>query len=116
MAQQGYLPPPPDSGSDDAGRVRMFARQISAVVREIMQGKMNVTATLTLTANTTTTILTDSRLRAAGNLLLLPLTANAAAALGTTYVLTGGMNDGAWTFTHANAATTDRTFRVSIIG
>lgn len=116
MPAYGRVPPPADAGSDTVPAVRLHARQIAAAVREMLQGRLNVTTTLTLTAGTTTTVLTDSRLTAAGNALLLPLTANAAGALATTYVLASNMTDGAWTFTHANAASTDRTFRVSIIG
>lgn len=118
MPAQGYLPPPADAGSEKPADLRRLLRQVSAAVRDLMQGKANVTATLTLAAGATTTVLTDARLRAAGNVLLLPLTANAAAEIGngTLYVLAAGMNNGAWTFTHANSAQADRTFRVTIIG
>lgn len=112
----GYPVPRPDAGGDEASLLRQHGRDMAAWAREASQGKLNVTTTLTLTANVTTTTLTDPRLRAAGNILLLPLTANAAGALATTYVLTSNMNDGSWVITHANAATTDRTFRVTIIG
>lgn len=114
----GYQPPKPDAGSDMPAAVRQHAREIASSVRLAMQGKINATGTVTLTANAATTVLTDSRLNRVCAILFDPTTANAAAELaaGTLYVLTANRNDGAFTLTHANAATTDRTFRYLVIG
>lgn len=111
-----YQPPPSDAGNDSPASLRLFARQIALAVGLAMQGKLNAVATFTLTANVGTTVLSDPRLTVDSAVTLDPTSANAAAAMATTYAATADRNNGAWTFTHANTATTDRTFRVSIIG
>ena len=113
-----YDPPPPDAGSDTGGALRRHTRQIAAAVRQAMQGKLNAVGTFTCTAGVGSTVLTDSRLTSESAVLWDATTANAAAefAAGTMYVLTANRNNGAWTVTHANAATANRTFRYVIIG
>ena len=75
-------------------------------------GKLNCVAELTLTANTTTTTLTDARISPQSHINLAPLSANAAAE----HWWVSAQDNGTATITHANAATTDRTFNVLIIG
>lgn len=84
------------------------------VLNSVLAGRLNVTAELTLTANVATTTLTDARLSAQSFIGLCPLTANAAAAVGTTYI--SARNEGSCVVTHANNAQTDRDFSVLIIG
>lgn len=99
--------PPRDSGDE-----RKHRRQIAAAVNALLQGKLNATGTVTLTANQATTTLTDARLTINSAVLFDPTTANAAAdnPYGST------RNNGTWTLTHANNAQTDRTYRYLIIG
>ena len=114
-----YLPPKNDAGSDVISAVRQHAREIASSVRNIIQGRLNcVFSTFTLTAGAATTVLTDARLTQSGVVFFDPLTANAAAELaaGTLYVLLANRNDGAWTVTHANAVSVDRSYRVLILG
>lgn len=113
-----YQPPPPDSANESAPALRAFARQISQGVALAMQGKINAVTTFTLTANVASTVLADPRLTVDSVVTFDPKTANAAAELaaGTLYALAANRNNTTWTFTHANAATADRTFQVSIIG
>ena len=113
-----YQPPPPDAGNDSAPALRQFARQISSAVRLLFQGKTNNTGEVTLTASATTTTLSDPRLTVDSVVLFDPLTANAAAELaaGTLYALEANRNNLEWTLTHANAGSTDRTFRYVIVG
>lgn len=113
-----YQPPPPDAGNDSGPALRQFARQISGAVGLLFQGKTNNTGTVTLTAGAASTVLSDRRLTVDSVLLFDPLTANAAAELaaGTLYVLAANRNNLAWTLTHANAVSTDRTFRYVIVG
>jgi len=115
MATPGYPLPKPQPDATTPESLFQHGRELSRAVGLAMQGKINCTQeSFTLTANVTTTTLTDARLFATGAVLLMPTTANAAAALGTTYATTRGK--GAWVFTHANTATTDRTFVAVIIG
>lgn len=83
-----------------------------------MQGRLNAVATFTLAPGVTSTVLADPRLTVGSAVLLDPLTASAAAELaaGTVYALEGNRNNRTWTWTHANSATADRTFRALIIG
>lgn len=113
-----FQPPPPDAGNDSPAALRMFARQISAAVALLFQGKANNTGSVTLTAGAASTVLADPRLTIDSAVVFDPMTANAAAELaaGTLYALTANRNNGTWTLTHANAVSTDRTFRYAIIG
>ena len=90
------------------------ARSVAQVVNALVDGKMNVKGSLTLTASTTTTTITDYRVGTNSAIFLMPTTANAAAAASTTYVSAIGQND--FTVTHANNAQTDRTFDYVVLG
>ena len=89
-------------------------REIAAVLNGAMQGKLNNTGVLTQTANAATTTLTDPRIGANSVILIMPTTANAAAALSVTYFTT--FVDGSCVVNHANNAQVDRTFRYGVIG
>lgn len=88
--------------------------QVATVVNNILAGKMNNTATVTLTASSATTTLTDSRIGANSVISLMPTTANAAAAMTNVYFT--AFADGSCTINHANNAQVDRTFGYTITG
>lgn len=113
-----YQPPPPAPGNESPAALYRHSVALAAAAALAMQGKINATGTFTCTANAATTVLNDPRLTVNGVVLFDPTTANAAAELaaGTIYTLTANRNNRAWTVTHANAASTDRTFRYLIIG
>ena len=79
-----------------------------------MQGQTNNTVTATLTANVTTTTVSDARIGSTSVLIPMPTTANAAAALGSLYVT--GIAKQTAVLNHANNAQTDRTFIFAVIG
>src|SRR3990167_7146991 len=85
-----------------------WVRQIVEAVTLIFDGATNAKGSVTLTANTTTTTLTDQKIGAFTTVFLSPRTSNAAAALGTTYQ--SSETQGSAVLTHANNAQTDRTF------
>jgi hypothetical protein len=91
---------------------------IAEILRQMMTGKLNATGSVTLTANSATTTLTDSRLGIGSVVLFDPTTATAATELygATMYVLTANRSNGSWVITHANNATVTRTFKYLIIG
>ena len=93
----------------------LWVRQIVDVVNNSLQGKLNVTLSVTLTPNAATTIIRDSRIGAFSALLFTPLTANAATeqAAGGLYV--SAQQTGQATVEHANSAQTDRRFRIVIL-
>jgi len=94
-------------------------RQVANVINRLMQGKGNTTGTVTLVANVTKTYLRDDRLAPESVVSFDPMTANAATELlvnGTMYVLEPDRQARQWLITHANAASTDRTFRYTVFG
>lgn len=93
---------------------REHRRQIAQLANNLLQGKMNTVIQVTLTPSTTTTTVSDKRIGANTGLFFSALTANAAGALTGLYV--SSQKNGSATLTHANTATTDRTFNVLLIG
>ncbi|HEX2581233.1 MAG TPA: hypothetical protein VHL08_04585 [Dongiaceae bacterium] len=89
-------------------------RDVARAVNAALNGKINAVQSLTLAANAGTTVLIDQRIAASSYLAFTPRTANAAAALATTYVAAQGK--GQATIAHLNLAQTDRAFSVLIIG
>jgi hypothetical protein len=89
-------------------------RQLARLGNNLLQGKLNSVIQVTLTANSGTTTVIDKRIGANTGLFFSPLTADAAAALSGLYISTQA--NGTATLTHANTATTDRTFNVLLIG
>src|SRR4051812_23628971 len=83
-------------------------------IRDLFEGRRNTTGSVTLTANTASTTVTVTNFGAASTPLLTPTTANAAAALATTYV--SARANGSFVLTHANNAQTDRIFYYSFDG
>ncbi len=113
-----YQQPPASPGNDSAPALFRHAVETARAVGLLLQGKSNNNGTLTLTAGAASTVMSDARLTVNSAVLFDPLTANAAAELaaGTLYTLAANRNNSAWTVTHANAGTTDRTFRYMIVG
>ena len=91
-------------------------RQISQVVNNILDGKLNSTGSVTCTARAATTAVVDFRAGKDSIILLMPTTANAAAEVGagTVYVSTRAKQS--FTVSHANNTQADRTFGYIIIG
>ena len=110
MAGFPALPGPPH----DQASILSWLRFVHSVVNGAVQGKLNCTATKTLTANATTTTITDNRITPDSFIGLMPTTANAKNALSTLYV--SARTNGSATLTHASDAATDKTFRYVIIG
>ena len=106
-----YLPPPVDA-EDEADHRKRLAQAI----QDVMAGKVNVTKTVTLTANAASTTLEDPRIGATTATILVPTTANAAAALGVTYQTYQNATAEQAVINHANNAQTDRTFVAVLIG
>lgn len=90
-------------------------REVSQAIKDLTEGRSNANGTVTLTAGTTTTTVTKSTINANAGVFLSPKTANAAAALATTYVNVAAAG-GSFVITHANNAQTDRTFYYLVNG
>ncbi len=87
-------------------------------LQRVFRGKHRVAShnAVTLEAGGTTTTLADELITAESVIALMPMTANAAAALASTFVLAADITPGQAVITHANNAQTDRTFRYSVHG
>ena len=92
------------------------AREVATIVSNILDGKINATGSVTLTASAASTAVTEDRAGATSVILFMPTTANAAAeqAAGGMYVSSRGKQT--FTITHANNAQTDRTYDYIVIG
>lgn len=89
-------------------------RDLRQIVAGIMDGKVNATGSVTLTASDTTTTMADPRIGAASVLLFMPTTANAKTAAANLYV--SARASGSATLTHASSANVDQTFAYAVIG
>lgn len=85
-------------------------------VRDLFEGRRNTTGSFTLTANTTTTVVTHLTFGATSVPLYVPSTANASAEIGNGTMRVSARANGSFTITHANSAQTDRSFYYSIDG
>lgn len=88
--------------------VTEYLRMMAKIVNGILDGKINATGSVTLTANAATTTLSDRRIGADSVIGFTPLTANAKAE-GIPYV-TAQVNETA-TLNHNNNAQSDRDYR-----
>ncbi len=85
-----------------------WVRVVTGVVNGLMDGKHNATGTVTLTASAATTTLTDASIGRNTKVIMVPTTANAAAA--TPYQTFPNAANGTAVMNHANNAQTDRDF------
>lgn len=88
--------------------VNIHLWNLTDAINAIIDGRSNAVGSVTLTANTTTTVVEDNRFQSEMIPMLCPMTANAAAAVTTTYV--SDRTKGSFTLTHANNAQLDREF------
>lgn len=92
-------------------------RDLVAAVNQVIAGRSNATGRVTLTASVTSTTITGANVNENAEIFLTPRTANAAAALGTTYAsISRVAGVPTVTITHANNAQTDRIFGYLIVG
>ena len=93
-------------------------KKIVIAIQQLGAGRSNAVGSVTLTTGAASTVVTTlPGLCAPGSTpILTPTTANAAAEVGngTMYVSSVGLNT--FTITHANSATTGRTFLYAIVG
>lgn len=89
---------------------------INTAIRQLSQGRTNSTGTVTLTASATTTTVTSDIVNDTDAVFLMPMTVNAAAEIGNGTCFVSAVAKGSFTITHANAVSTDRTFRYAVFG
>lgn len=89
-------------------------REARVVLNNALAGKMNVGQEKTLTASSATTTLSDPLITTASVISLMPMTANAVAALAGLYF--DAPTTGQVVMHHANNAQVDKTFRYTVLG
>jgi hypothetical protein len=90
---------------------------VKAIWRAILSlasGRSNATGTVLLTPSAGSTTTIDNNVAGGSAIQLTPMTANAAAALSTTYV--SATANGSFTLAHASNSQNDRQFTYAIIG
>lgn len=89
-------------------------RRIVDAIIQIVTGRQNSVGDVTLRASQTTTTVSFQNCSKDCRVFLSPKTANAAAAIPTTYI--SAINQGSFTITHASNAQADKTFGFLCIG
>lgn len=102
----------PRDGADE----RIHRRQLADAINRILGGKLNAVAEITLSVSSSTTTFIDQRLTVESWLGFDPMTASAAAELGTLHARAADRNNAQWILTHTNSGQTDRIFKVLIVG
>ena len=90
--------------------------KVVMAVRQLTEGRSNAVGTVTLAANAGTTTVTAPNCGAGSAVFLFPATANAAAIVAATYVLTSNITKGQFIVSHTNNAQTDKTFHWVALG
>jgi hypothetical protein len=87
-------------------------RKLSAVIRQLLEGRGNTVGTVTLTSDGTATTTTVTAQNCGPNsiVFMAPLTADAAAAAPTTYVKKSDITAGQFVVTHIATTFDDETF------
>mgnify|MGYP003655848407 FL=1 len=106
------------SDVDDWRSLIEWLRDVATILNGVLQGKLNATGTVTLSASATSTTLTDIRIGADTVVHLIPTTANASSdfGAGTFYVTYPNAEEEKAVINHANNSNTDKTFAYILIG
>lgn len=91
-------------------------RSLVRIINNIMRGKTNTVADITLQTSAATTTVTDINVGGNSSIHLMPQTANAAAELGNGTLYISTRSKQSFVVTHANNAQADRTFTYSVVG
>lgn len=89
-------------------------RRIVRGIRDLFEGRSNAVGRFTCTESAATTVVTAPNCGLESEIFLQPVTANAAAELGAGTIYVSAVAQGAFTVTHANSATANRTFAYRI--
>jgi hypothetical protein len=91
-------------------------KKVILAVQQLAAGRSNAVGTVTLAVSAAATVVTDKNCAAGSTPLLTPITANAATEVGNGTMFVSTVANGSFTITHANSATTGRTFLYALIG
>jgi hypothetical protein len=107
---KGYDPVPLDHEEEEEHR-----RILSEAVNNILEGKINPLGSVTLTANSTTTTMTDRRIGPNSVIIFMPTTANAKSE-GAPWVSARATTENTCTLNHSSNSALDLAFDYCILG
>lgn len=88
--------------------------RIVQAIRQLIQGRSDAVLQVTLTPSATTTVVSAINCSKDSQVFLSPRTANAAAAVPTTWI--SAVANGSFTITHSSTVSIDRTFGIVCLG
>jgi hypothetical protein len=91
-------------------------KKIVLALQQLAAGRSNAVGSVTLVTGSSTTTVTTANCAAGSTPILTPASASAATELGNGTMYVSAVINGAFTITHANSATTGRTFLYAILG
>lgn len=98
------------------GRGETNPRQLAEAICDLFEGRSNAFGSFTCTANQATTVVDAPNCGEDSQVFIVPRHANAAAEYGNGTIYISAVAPGAFTVTHANSATANRTFGYAIVG
>lgn len=93
---------------------KAHTRQCAITINNVMDGKINSTGEITLTASATTTTLSDARIGSNSVILFMPRSANARTAINSLFITSRA--SGSCTINHSSSSNTDQNLSYVIIG
>jgi len=91
-------------------------KKIVLAIQQLAAGRSNAVGNVTLATGASSTTVTTPNCAAGSVPILVPASANAATELGNGTMYVSAVANGAFTITHANSATTGRTFLWAVVG
>ena len=110
--------PAPEVAQDGDGvtSLKLWSTKAIKTINAVLRGKTNNRGEFTLTPHESSTTINDPRVSIESHTYMAPLTANAAADIGSTYIQEGNKFQGSFIVTHQHKTTTDRKFDYVVIG
>ena len=91
-------------------------KKIVLALQHLAAGRSNAVGSVTLATGSATTTVTTANCAQGSTPILTPASAGAAAEVGNGTMYVSSVTNGSFTITHANSATTGRTFVYAILG
>jgi hypothetical protein len=91
-------------------------KKIVLAIQQLAAGRSNAVGNVTLATGSSTTTVATPNCAAGSTPILTPASANAATELGNGSMYVSSVTNGSFIITHANSATTGRTFLYAILG
>jgi hypothetical protein len=98
------------------GTAETDLKKIILALQQLAAGRSNAVGTVTLLTSASSTVVSDPNCAAGTVPLLTPASANAATEVGNGTMYVSAVANGSFTITHANSATTGRTFLYALQG